>query len=187
MPLCAGGSSQSPPAAIVPNLELGSWELVDFDGATFDWRDQDGYQAAFAALAAHMLLTRLAVEGQVMRVFVYHALKQALPQLEIIDVEQEVSGLRMIKSEVDIAAMQAAVDLSERALHHVLATVAIGQSEKQIESVLIQALFAEGADDLAFVSIVAAGENSAHPKPMLAPTIRSNPETRCFFALAVSL
>lgn len=155
--------AEGAPAAIVPNLELGSWELVGFDGATFDWRDQDGYAAAFAALAAHMPMKRLAVEGQVMRVFVHHALKQALPDLEIVDVEAEISGLRMVKTEDDVAALQAAIDLSERALHRVLATVAVGQTEKQIESALIQALFAEGADDLSFSPIVAAGDNSARP------------------------
>lgn len=151
------------PAAIVPNLELGSWALVGFEGATFDWRDQEGYDAAFAALAAHMPLRRLAVEGQVMRVFVHHALKQVMPDLEILDAETAISGLRMIKTAADIAAMQAAIDLSERALHRVLATVEIGQTEKQIEGALIQALFAEGADDLAFTPIVAAGDNSARP------------------------
>ena len=61
------------PAALVPNLELRSWDLVGFDGAVFDWRDQDGYGAAFAALIAHLDIRSLAVEGQIMRVFVHHA------------------------------------------------------------------------------------------------------------------
>lgn len=150
-------------AAIVPNLELGSWEQVGFDGAVFYWRDQDGYAGAFAALAAHLPMTRLAVEGQVMRVFVHHALKQAMPDVEIIDAEHQISGLRMIKTAADIAALEAAISLSERALHRVLEGVRVGQTEKEIESALIQALFAEGADDLAFTPIVAAGDNSARP------------------------
>lgn len=150
-------------AAIVPNLELGSWEQVGFDGAVFYWRDQDGYAGAFAALAAHLPMTRLAVEGQVMRVFVHHALKQAMPDVEIIDAERQISGLRMIKTAADLAALEAAISLSERALHRVLEGVRVGQTEKEIESALIQALFAEGADDLAFTPIVAAGDNSARP------------------------
>lgn len=155
--------AEGKPAAIVPNLELGSWEQVGFDGAVFDWRDQDGYAGAFAALAAHLPMTRLAVEGQVMRVFVHHALKQAMPDVEIIDAEHQISGLRMIKTAADIAALEAAISLSERALHRVLEGVRVGQTEKEIESALIQALFAEGADDLAFTPIVAAGDNSARP------------------------
>ena len=150
-------------AAIVPNLELSSWDLVGFDGAVFDWRDQDGYSNAFAALAQHMPMNRLAVEGQVMRVFVHHALKQAQPELEIIDAEVEISGLRMIKTDADIAALEAAVALSERALHRVLEGVRVGQTELEIESALIQALFAEGAEGMAFSPIVVAGPNSAMP------------------------
>ncbi|WIY27468.1 M24 family metallopeptidase [Parasedimentitalea psychrophila] len=156
-------AADGPSAAIVPNLELSSWDLVGFDGLVFDWRDQDGYSDAFAALAQQMPMKRLAVEGQVMRVFVHHALKQALPALEITDAETEISGLRMIKTEADIAALEAAIALSERALQHVLDSVQIGQTEKEIEAALIRALFAEGAEGMAFSPIVAAGANSAMP------------------------
>ena len=155
--------AEAAPAAIVPNLELGSWEQVGFDGAVFDWRDQDGYADAFDALASYLPMQRLAVEGQVMRVFVHHALKRAMPALEIIDAEREISGLRMIKNAADIAALEAAIQLSERALARVLETVRIGQTEKEVEGALIQALFAEGADNLAFSPIVAAADNSARP------------------------
>lgn len=151
------------PAAIVPNLELGSWAQVDFDGAVFDWRDQDGYMPAFEALGTEMSLRRIAVEGQVMRVFVHHALAKAMPGLEMIDAEREISGLRMIKTEADVAALQEAIDISERALARVLEGLRAGQTEKEIERALIQALFAEGAEGLSFDPIVAAGENSARP------------------------
>lgn len=155
--------AQGAPAALVPNLELGSWEAVGFAGEVFDWRDQTGYDAAFAALTAHLGLRSLAVEGQVMRVFVHHALMRAQPDLRIVDAETEISALRMIKTEADIAALQKAIDLSERALHRTLETIRLGQTEKQIEQKLVQMLFAEGADDLSFAPIVAAGDNSAKP------------------------
>ncbi|WP_299419104.1 Xaa-Pro peptidase family protein [uncultured Shimia sp.] len=162
-PFLAVIPAEGTPAAIVPNLELGSWALVDFDGAVFDWRDQDGYDAAFAAIAEHLKIGSLAVEGQVMRVFVQVALAKAQPDLRIVDGEKAISGLRVIKTEADVAALQSAIDVSERALTHVLDGVRIGQIEKQIESALIQALFAEGADDLAFSPIVVAGDNTARP------------------------
>ncbi|MGB3242907.1 MAG: Xaa-Pro peptidase family protein [Sulfitobacter sp.] len=155
--------ADGPAAALVPNLELGSWEQVGFDGAVFDWRDQDGHDVAFADLVRHLSIKSLAVEGQVMRVFVHHAFKSAQPDLTIIDAEREISALRMIKTEADIAAMQSAVDISERALHRTLETVKLGQTEKQIEQTLIRMLFDEGADSLAFDPIVAAGDNSARP------------------------
>lgn len=150
-------------AALVPNLELRSWDLVGFDGPVFDWRDQDGYDAAFSALLAHLNIKSLAVEGQIMRVFVHHALLRAQPDLKITDAETEISGLRIIKTPDDIAALTDAIQLSERALERTLAGVRLGQTEKQIEAALIQALFAEGADDLSFSPIVAGGDGSARP------------------------
>jgi len=152
-----------PAAALVPNLELGSWELVGFKGEVFDWRDQDGYRDAFAALMTHLRISSLGVEGQVMRVFVHHAMMAAQPTLKIIDCERAISGLRMVKSGDDIAALRAAIDISERALHRTLDAITLGQSEKQIEQMLIKALFDEGADGLSFEPIVAAGDGSARP------------------------
>ncbi len=151
------------PAALVPNLELRSWDLVGFDGAVFDWRDQDGYDAAFAALMKHLSIRSVAVEGQVMRVFVHHAMLRAQPDLRIIDAEREISALRMIKTPQDIAALTDAIAISERALARTLESVRIGQTEKEIEQTLIQALFAEGAEDQSFHPIVAAGDGSARP------------------------
>ncbi len=151
------------PAALVPNLELRSWDLVGFDGAVFDWRDQDGYDAAFAALLKNLQIGTLAVEGQVMRVFVHHALLRAQPELKIIDAEREISALRMVKTPDDIDALKAAIVISERALERTLASVRLGQTEKEIEQSLIQNLFAEGAEDLSFDPIVAAGDGSARP------------------------
>lgn len=150
-------------SALVPNLELRSWDLVGFDGEVFDWRDQDGYDAAFAALTAHLGISSLAVEGQVMRVFVHHALKRAQPDLQIVDGETRISGLRMIKTPSDIAALRAAIGISEAALAHTLASVRLGQTETEIEQVLIQSMFAEGAEELSFPPIVAAGDGSARP------------------------
>ncbi len=155
--------TQGAPAALVPNLELRSWDLVGFDCAVFDWRDQDGYDAAFAALMDHLSIRSVAVEGQVMRVFVHHAMLKAQPDLQIIDAEREISGLRMIKTPQDIAALTDAIAISERALAKTLDSVRIGQTEKEIEQTLIQALFAEGAEDQSFHPIVAAGDGSARP------------------------
>ena len=155
--------ARKPAAVLVPNLELGSWSLVGFDGAVFDWRDQTGYGDAFAQLMAHLNISSLGVEGQVMRVFVHHALRAAQPTLKIIDGEREISGLRMIKTKADVAAMQEAVDISERALHRTLDSIKLGQTEKQIEQVLIKFMFDEGADGLSFEPIVAAGDGSAMP------------------------
>ncbi|SFH75596.1 M24 family metallopeptidase [Albimonas pacifica] len=151
------------PAAVVPNLELGSFAQLGFPGAVFDWRDQDGYDAAFAALARALPLRRVAVEGQVMRVFVHHALRAAFPQIEVVDAEREISALRLCKTEAEIAAMEQAIRISEAALGEVLDDLRVGMTEREVERRLLAALFAHGAEGLAFGPIVAAGANAALP------------------------
>ncbi|MEL7461284.1 MAG: Xaa-Pro peptidase family protein [Pseudomonadota bacterium] len=153
--------ADGPPAAIVPNLELSSFALIDFEGEVFDWRDQDGYQAAFDALMGHLPVRSLAVEGQVMRVFVHHAFVNAAPGLRIIDGEHGISGLRLRKTDAEIAAIERAVVMAETALEETLTQVRAGQTEKHVESLLTQALFRAGAEAHAFDPLVASGDHSA--------------------------
>ena len=156
------------PAAVVPNLELGSFEPLGFEGEVFDWRDQTGYQGAFDALFGHLPgVRRLGVEGQQMRVFVERALaagaRASGDALEIVDAQREIAALRLRKSEAEIDALRRAIRVTETALAETVAEVRAGQSEKAIESLLVQRLFAAGADDFAFAPIVAAADNAARP------------------------
>jgi Xaa-Pro dipeptidase len=154
---------EGPPAAVVPNLELRSFDLLDFEGEVFDWRDQDGYGGAFEAFAARMPLRRLAVEGMVMRVFVHHALVRTHPGLEVVDAERAIAALRLRKTEAEVAALEEAIRISEAALADTLDQVRAGMTEKAVESRLTQALFAHGAEAHAFDPIVTAADYSALP------------------------
>ena len=155
--------ADGPVAALVPNLELLSFDALGFEGAVFDWRDQTGYGDAFRALAAHLPLRSLAVEGQVMRVFVHHALAEVYPGLRVVDAEKAISGLRLVKTGAEIASLTRAIRLSEAALRDTVAEVRASMTERQVESLLLNALFERGAEGLSFNPIVAAGANAAMP------------------------
>ena len=162
-PLVAIIPQDGAPAAIVPNLEMASFAAIGFEGEIFDWRDETGYDLAFAAMAAHLPLKSLAVEGQIMRVFVHQALVNTNSNLKIIDGEAQIAAPRLVKTDAEIAALTDAISISERALVTTLEQVRVGQSEKHIERILVQNLLGQGADGLAFGPIVAAGTNSARP------------------------
>lgn len=155
--------AEGTPAALVPNLELGSFEAINFEGEVFDWRDQSGYQSAFEALLAHLPVASVGVEGQVMRVFVDQALRKAAPGLAIHDSQQTIAALRLHKNVQELESMRRAIRISEIALGNTIDQVAIGMSERAIENILVQQLFANGAEDFAFTPIVAAAANSARP------------------------
>ncbi len=174
------------PAAVVPNLELASFALLGFEGAVFDWRDQDGYDGAFAALAAHRPMRRLGVEGQQMRVFVHHALARAFDDLELVDAQRAISGPRLRKSAGEIAAMERAIGICQGALADTLAGVCVGMFETEIEALLKQSLFAHGAQDFAFSPIVAAGDNSARPHASARPDYAVRPGDALLLDFGVS-
>ena len=129
---------------VVPHLEMASFDTLDFSGSVFAWRDGDGYEAAFAAAAG--ALTHLGpapvigLEAQRMRVFEQFALQRALPQAQLRDAHALISDLRLQKTEGEIAKLQKAIEISEVALEKTLQTVAVGQTEKQIEGVLVLSL-----------------------------------------------
>ena len=162
-PLVVFVPAEGAPCAVVPNLELGSFAQVNFEGDVFDWRDQTGYQSAFDALLGDKHFKRIGVEGQVMRVFVHHAIKQALPNCELVDAQVPIASLRLHKTEDELSAMRRAIAISEQSLGDTLEQLRVGMTETQIESILVQRLMANGASEMAFSPIVAAATNSAKP------------------------
>lgn len=155
------------PVAIVPNLEMASFDTLDFPGDVFDWRDETGYGDAFAkagqALPQLQHAKRFGLEAQRMRVFEQMALAQVFPKANFIDAHGEISSTRALKSKEDIALLKEAIRISEAALEATLQDVRVGQTEKEIEAILLRQLFAHGADGLSFEPIIAAGDNSAQP------------------------
>lgn len=152
--------------AVVPNLEMSSFTPLGFDGQVFDWRDESGFMDAF--IAAGQALPQLAkgsrigVEGQRMRVFDFLALQKALPLCTFVDAHAEISSLRLHKTPDEVERLREAIKRSEAALEATLAQVHVGQTEKQVEAILLAELFKAGCDGLSFDPIVAAGDNAAN-------------------------
>lgn len=161
-PLVVIAARDRAPLAIVPNLEMPSFDALDFPGEVFDWRDEDGYRGAFRAAASHLEGVRtLGVEGQTMKVFVAMALAEAMPAIRLVDSHATISAIRLHKRAEDVAMLRRAIELSEQALEATLGEIREGLSETQIEAILLRNLFDCGCDGLAFEPIVAAADNSA--------------------------
>ena len=89
-PLAVIVPREGEPVAVVPHLEMGSFQPIGFPGQVFAWRDEAGYMDAFMAAGQALPQlrqgARIGVEGQRMRVFDLFALQKALPGAEFIDV-----------------------------------------------------------------------------------------------------
>lgn len=166
-PLVVIVPARGDPVAIVPNLEMASFETIGFQGKVFDWRDEDGYSAAFqnAANALPQLQNsqRFGLEAQRMRAFEQMALGEVFPDANFTNEQQLISSIRLTKSPREVALLKQAIEISETALESTLGEVQPGMTEMQIKSILMRELFANGAEALSFEPIVAAGDNSAQP------------------------
>jgi Xaa-Pro dipeptidase len=158
--------SNDEPAIVIPTLEAMKAQAAGLPkGRIFDWSDDVWFEGAFQAVANELGLSRwnLGVETLYMRVLESQQLLQSAPGLEIRSADALINTLRGSKDVAEIATIERAVAVAEKALNSLLPNIRIGMSEKQIAGMLTQALLDEGADAVAFGPIVASGPNSAIP------------------------
>lgn len=83
--------------------------------------------------------------------------------LDLVPTSGIVDAVRAIKSEDEVAKLQRASRVADRALEALTAETWVGRSEREIAWRLRELQHAHGADDQSFDSIVASGPNGALP------------------------
>ena len=83
----------------------------------------------------------------------------AYPAVTLKNAHPMLATMRMHKDESELAAMQEAIDLTGRALHHVLTHLAPGQMEYQAQAEFEYAIRYGGAEGTAFATIAGSGLN----------------------------
>ena len=154
------------PAIIIPMLEAMKARAAGIaEERIFAWSDQEGYTGAFQQACAHLELSDylLGVEALQMRVLELELLKRYAPGLTTSHAEPIMAALRLTKDEAELAAMDRAVAVAEKAMGELIPQIKTGMTEKQVAALLSRLLLEEGADAIAFSPIVAAGPNSASP------------------------
>ena len=91
----------------------------------------------------------------------YLDLQARLPGVNIRLAGGELTDLRMVKDEEELAAIRAAVRVSERALADTVALCRPGMTEKDLADELNYRMARNGAEAQSFATIVAAGERGA--------------------------
>lgn len=152
---------------IIPQLELPQLALIpELAPIPFAWSDETGYHSAFAAALAELRIRRLGVDGMTMRVTESLTFQSLDPALTITPIETDLVRLRAIKDPGEIAAIRAAIRITEAALADLLGEIGVGMTERQIAArfVELQARHAAGVSgfDRAF-ELVQTGVNSSNP------------------------
>ena len=92
---------------------------------------------------------------------VYDGVRKALgPQGDLVRAEDIVSGMRIVKSENEIALLRKAHQITELALDEVMAKIQPGLTEKQVVGIVLEALYRNGAECEGFSQYVFAGLNT---------------------------
>ena len=108
----------------------------------------------------------IAVEGD-MQISFYFGIMRALEDLSITaslsQLHHDLQRMRAVKDDEEIALMRHAQSITDAAFQHMLTFIKPGLTEKEIRTELENFMFSNGADSLAFGSIVASGPNTANP------------------------
>ena len=87
------------------------------------------------------------------------AFAAAYPAVTLNNAHPMLATMRMRKDENELATMQEAIDLTGRALHHVLTRLAPGQMEYQAQAEFEYAIRYGGAEGTAFATLAGSGLN----------------------------
>lgn len=93
----------------------------------------------------------------------YHYLKQKYKVNNLAETENIIEKLREIKDKEEIEKIKKACEITDNCFNHLLQFIKIGMTEKEIAFEIEMFFRKNGADGLAFETIVAIGENSANP------------------------
>jgi len=155
------------PIIILPELEQKKVERLPYQVRPFTFNEDpsswmDVFQAALGE--AGLLNGRLGVIPRRLRMLELSYLQGAAPDLELINAQEIISKMRMIKDEIEIERMSEAARIAESALAAILSSIKPGVTEKEVASRLVGRLLQSGSDpELPFFPIVSFGENAANP------------------------
>ncbi len=113
--------------------------------------------------AAKMNLIRIGFEPSRMSVGDYHRLTSRLKNVKWIPLEEELRMLRARKSRAEIVLMKQAAAIAAKAVRGLACALRPGWTEREAALYLEMQARRAGAEQIAFETIVASGENGAFP------------------------
>jgi Xaa-Pro aminopeptidase len=134
-------------------------EVPDLDRITYP----TGFAAALADRLSDVGALRLGFEADHVTVRGLARLAEPLATVDLVETDGLVARLRWVKDAEELALLDAAQAVTDRAFEELLDVLAVGRIERDVAIELEQILRREGADGLAFDPIVAFGPSAAEP------------------------
>ena len=84
-------------------------------------------------------------------------------KVNLVETSEIIEKQRIVKDETEIELIKKACDITDKAYNHIIANIQEGMTEKEVAFEIEKYMIQNGAEGLAFESIVAFGENSSMP------------------------
>lgn len=131
---------------------------IDDEIVTYDAKDLSKYDYE----AIFMLSENIGFEE---RYVTYEEYKRYLQlyQVNLVETEGIVENQRIVKEEEEIECVKKACEITDKAFSYIIKNIKRGMTEKEIAFEIEKFMISNGADGLAFDSIVASARNTSMP------------------------
>ncbi|MCH5160071.1 MAG: aminopeptidase P family protein [Clostridiales bacterium] len=119
----------------------------------------DTLKDVFAQYAVH----RVGYEDTELTVADFSSLKQDLEEFDLLPVGEQINYVRSFKNEQEIEYIKKAQSITDLAFAQVLSLIKAGMTERELAIELEYLMAKNGAEGLAFDTIIASGVNTSKP------------------------
>ncbi len=145
-------------------IEQAQKECPDIQVECWDRKAGQTWPERLGAFCRKQHMTKIAFEEKVLTYQVYNRLQAANELMQLVPGASSMAIiLRKIKEEEELDCHRKAAQITDTAFAQFLPDIKIGMSEKELAARLEFLLKMNGADGLAFPSIIASGQNSSLP------------------------
>lgn len=134
--------------------EVVGFEVVEYKPPIHDF---------VASLVEKHNIKRLGVEEDKLSFSDYIVFKEKLNGVELVQLEQTIEKIRMIKDAEEIKLIETAASIADKAFEHILGFIKAGMTEIEVALELEFFMKKLGASALSFPTIVASGNRSSLP------------------------
>lgn len=128
-------------------------EIVAYDGKKISKYDYEGF---------FMICENIGFEETYVTYADYQKYLQTY-KVNLVETEEIIERQRTIKEESEIECIKKACEITDKTFEYIIRNIKKGMTEKQVAFEIERYMIMQGADGLAFETIVASGENSSMP------------------------
>lgn len=108
----------------------------------------------------------MAIESETMTVKTLNSYRHFFKEITIDDsdaLSNAINRLRMVKDDEEISCIRKAQEIAEKSLDELMPFIKTGRTEREVALELNRLMFANGAEDVSFETIVLSGANTSMP------------------------